>query len=231
MARTGPTLSHRDGALVASSVPVRYVGDDDGDTFARYGGAREALLAAARDGGSDEWGRRARRLSGVVMAPPVHLANPNHDRSGKFTHRGGGGGSSGGKSSGGGGKGGSTGKDAPAKATKAKGAAKKHPGYKTAPGVNPGDASTWPGVKKSSGTPDPTEWEVRPTARDSAWKAKGDNRAIVTGGRRFGVQRQRLMNNSWRTIHSGDHATVERAMADGDNWIANAPPLSPGRQD
>jgi hypothetical protein len=59
-ARTGPTVTHREGALVASSVPVRHVSEpveiDDAERAAEF----ERIAAAA---GADSWAVRARRLN------------------------------------------------------------------------------------------------------------------------------------------------------------------------
>jgi hypothetical protein len=58
--RTGPTVTHREGALVASSVPVRHVANpvevDDDERAAEF----ERIAAAA---GADSWAVRARRLN------------------------------------------------------------------------------------------------------------------------------------------------------------------------
>lgn len=67
MGRSGPTVEvNREGVLVASSMPVNYVGDGGMEEIERvldYDDGIEAITAAAASAGSDDWGIRARRLN------------------------------------------------------------------------------------------------------------------------------------------------------------------------
>jgi hypothetical protein len=67
MGRTGPTLTEREGVLVASSVPVRYVAHPE---FLDPEDARAALVAAANAAGLTEQVRRARRVSRLLAEVP-----------------------------------------------------------------------------------------------------------------------------------------------------------------
>lgn len=63
--RRGPTVTTRDGVLVASSVPVRYVGDV-GDRLERHhngDGDLDGIEGIAASAGRTPWARRARRLN------------------------------------------------------------------------------------------------------------------------------------------------------------------------
>lgn len=62
--RTGPTVTlNAEKVLVASSVPVRYIGDAGVDGQVVYDDPLEAITAAAASVGRSEWARRARRLN------------------------------------------------------------------------------------------------------------------------------------------------------------------------
>jgi 2'-5' RNA ligase len=61
MGRTGPTLTTKEGVLVASSMPVRMV-DSHGETLFD-GDPQEIIASAAEAAGSGEWARRARRFN------------------------------------------------------------------------------------------------------------------------------------------------------------------------